>query len=98
DRNVTGVQTCALPIFVDEARVVLNSERDQGEWVEIERPLQVGADAQTATRLRLGGRGRLGGAGSGRGAGSGDRRTRGRGCRGGQIGRASCRERVWRAE
>src|SRR5207249_5089354 len=80
DRNVTGVQTCALPILGAVSR--------RGGRVPAG-----GGGAAPATR-RAGGSAGVSGEG-GRGKGRGRRRAGpASGARGREIGRASCRERV----
>src|SRR5207249_6194456 len=75
DRNVTGVQTCALPISLKPLAVGQRFQR--GLIVALDRGLLSGHELQQGGPRR--------------------RRHRGlyRGAR--QIGRASCRERVWSA-
>src|SRR5699024_11499543 len=97
-RNVTGVQTCALPIFGEPAGPALPAEeevrRHGGGYARLPGPVPEGAGPDHL-RLRHGG---AAGEVPGQGTGAGDE---GRGPplrRPEEIGRAACRARAGAAE
>src|SRR5699024_12065170 len=81
DRNVTGVQTCALPIFGIGMRISIHPHSDDYERIILEA-LETTSDQLHLTGLEI---------------------TTGEvstyvGVKTGEIGRASCRERVYSSE
>src|SRR5437868_7454669 len=88
DRNVTGVQTCALPISCRAAR---REGGEQREDDEAEVAALLGGIAAGEVRRDVAGERR-----PERGQDGGDDEVERVGRVVAQIGRASCRERVWR--